>query len=257
KALNPSVTFKELQKIISYDPPLTARVLKTANSVYYGRRTPAKSIEDAIFTIGLNDLSSICLSTSVIESFVHYDQRLLDRRTLWKHSISTGALFESLAKRNNLDKSFNYLLAGLLHDIGWMILDHVAPEILGLALQSAEAREWSNVVEKKLFGLHHSEIGAIVLEQWNIPPEIIPIVLNHHAPEKADDYQKPAKFLQLASLLSPYKLPLITIESEITLDKSLGLNLPKKEITLDKLRKHYKKEITYAEDITELSLGWL
>ena len=87
-SMDPDTTFKQLREQILADPPLAALVMKTANSAFYGRQQPARSIEDAIFTIGLQDLRLICTSISVIKSFSHWEKLHFDHGILWQHSLS-------------------------------------------------------------------------------------------------------------------------------------------------------------------------
>ncbi|MDP8208654.1 MAG: HDOD domain-containing protein [Candidatus Electryonea clarkiae] len=255
--MDPDADYKKFSKLIQSDPPIAAKVLKTANSAYYGKAHPAKTIEDAIFTIGLNHLAGICTSISIIQSFSHWEESNLELEMLWKHSISTAYLADRIAKREKIYGAVNFFLAGLFHDIGWMVLDHVAPELISVALMIVEEDGiWSRYLEQDLIGVDHAEVGAFVLDNWNIARELSELTRFHNDPEKAGGLASHACIIQFASALSPFPLPFTTpIGENLSPFNPIDLEASTGEGAHKEMQKRYAKDIKSTKDFTGLSLS--
>ncbi len=252
---DPNANFKRFGELIQSDPPLAAKVMKTANSVYYGRLDPAKTLQDAIFTIGLNDISSICSSVGVIQSFSHWEQENIDHRTLWKHAISTAMIAKSVVEFEDIYGAINFFLAGLLHDIGWMIVDHLYPEAVGEIIKAMQDDEsWSYEREHEILGVSHAEVGAIVLRRWNIAEELVTLTRWHHNPEGAEGLASHACLLQLASDLTPYEVPFDPKMDAISPYVPLEVSSLETEIGMAELRERYEKLIKKAVKFTDVTL---
>jgi len=165
---DPKTSYRDLKSIILPDPPLAAKVMMMANSAYFSRRNPAKTLEEAIFTIGLNNLVAICTGVGVLDVFNKWGSGQIDRRKLWRHSVATAFLAKSLELRKVLNKPEgpDIFLAGLLHDIGWIVFDKIMPSRLQAAAQSkALAGQWLLEMEIEVIGMDHAEAGALFLKR--------------------------------------------------------------------------------------------
>lgn len=196
----------QIAELIGRDPPLTSRLLKLVNSVFYGMDQPCVNIEEATLAAGLDQISELILSTPVIEDLqtLQQDSSTVDWTEFWRHCIATAILTRevySLSGENNRGDA-DYI-AGLIHNVGKIILALVFPEEFEiLATQSpANAREESNH-EVDLMGTDHATIGAHYLHAHKIPVQIIEATLCHDEPGNATLKPKLAASVQVASHLA-------------------------------------------------------
>jgi len=191
----PTVTTKILQQIednnvdirnvahtIETDAPLTAKVLKVANSAIYGLRTPVASISQAIITIGLNRLANIVIGVSIFSRFMlhsqQYAKQLMEK--FWWHSASVGVVSKSLSTRIGKNyKEFEFI-GGLLHDFGKLILmQYKMSDYLKVIELTTNEGKLDTEAEKEIFGFDHLEVGSFIAEKWKLPPSIINVISYH------------------------------------------------------------------------------
>lgn len=181
----PCATVQQIEDALRQDPGLTANVLKLANSAYFGIPSKIGSVRQAVMLLGLKRLVQMVVTTcagAVIDRGVPgYD---LPAGELWRHSLAVSVAAKGLAAELKLPAADEIFTAGLLHDVGKLILGHFVqedyPEIeralaQGMTFEGAEAA---------VLGIDHAEIGARVLAQWSLPENIVHAVRWHHAPEK-------------------------------------------------------------------------
>ncbi len=178
-----------IAQIVTQDPSLTANLLQLANSVYYGARSDAiSSIQLAIARLGLRETGRILMTLAIIKTFDHIGETL-DYKRFWKHSLIaaiTTRIIKKFCARKNAFSDDDAYVAGLLHDIGSLILDQFFPEqfqnihayALEHSLSIAEA-EWA------LLGMDHGIFGAKLLGRWRLPENIVAAVAHHHYPGNA------------------------------------------------------------------------
>lgn len=178
-------TSESLSKAAELDHIFAARILKVSNSAYYGQNQEIKSIPQAVSTLGQDILSNIIYVSSLSSYFVKgIKSYQLKRGELWKHSLSTAfaaRLLCSKLKFQNKEKAFT---AGLLHDIGKIIMDSLVED------KKEQVAEWAEEgcpdfleFEKNTFGIHHQTAGAKIVQAWNFPEDIVDAVQNHHTPD--------------------------------------------------------------------------
>ncbi len=256
---DPKTNFRDLKKVIISDPPLAAKVMMMANSAYFHRRKAAETLESAIFTIGLKNLIAICTSVGVLGAFDHWSKGHMDRPQLWRHSVATAFLAKSLSIRKALDRpqSPDIFVAGLLHDIGWIVFDKIVPELVGEALKALqETDSWSLDLEREIFGMDHTEAGALFLEQWKIPAPVINIVANHHQPEGSREYAVHAGVVRIASLLVQFKFPLSLPFDRFPEAVPNRLEDPNSPEVMGEMEDRYADYVAQANNIAELMVGW-
>ena len=186
---NPDSTAFEIAEAISQDQSLTSKVLKTANSSYYGFPRKINTINYAIVVLGLNNIKNIVLSTSIMKQFSKKDENLLfDHKDFWKHSLLCGILSKKISEDMGIKNSEEMFMCGLLHDFGKLILDAFFKEEFILALQLAKDSHLSLMeAENKVFGFNHSGVGALLLKKWSLPPLLVKAVESHHSPEESQN----------------------------------------------------------------------
>lgn len=180
---SPISSATSIAKVVSNDPSLTARLLRLVNSSFYGFPNPILSIPRAVAIIGSNELSALALAVSTMTVFRHIPKGYVDMKSLWMHSIACGVFSRLLAYTKRLRNEERFFLAGLLHDLGKIILYTKTPLEMTYALELSFFERiplWQ--AEKRVFGFDHSEVGRILLEAWNIPETIRKLCDYHHDP---------------------------------------------------------------------------
>ena len=195
---------KDLAKFIANDQAISARVLRVANSVYYGMSQKIDSISRAIVVIGFREILSLALGTGIISALSKKGNEVtIDMAELWKHSIGVGFAAMNIAKKTRNAVEESAVLIGLLHDIGKIIFALYFPkEYAEVLKKTADEKTPLHVIEKSILGLDHAEMAALLMKQWNFPPNIIQPVRYHHYPcECAGEQGYVAMVLNVANVV--------------------------------------------------------
>lgn len=194
---NPEVTARELNKTISLDPVLTGKVLRLVNSAYYGMRNEIRSIVKAIIMLGINTIRNLCLSSSILPVMNSFAQSLkkgaLSIEGYWKHSIVTGVTAKMIAENAGVDKKFleEYFIAGLLHDIGKLIINlNLQADFLSAVMLAEKKRIPLYLAEREIFGFDHCEVGQKICEKWNLSSGLTNALVLHHNPKDTPEEDK-------------------------------------------------------------------
>lgn len=173
---------KELVRVVSHDQAILSRILKVANSSYYGFSRKVSSIDHAITLLGIEAIQSLALSMHVHD---YFDQKRkggpFAGNKFWHHSVAVAVIAKELARALKMGSPDKYFTAGLLHDLGKLFLMDSFPEQYIDLVRDAERRSVSlNAEEETAFGYDHAQAGAILLDHWNFPEDIISAVGDHH-----------------------------------------------------------------------------
>ena len=177
-----------LGKIISEDMGMTSKILQTVNSAGYGVRMEISDTTRAVMLLGIDTIQAMLLSLGVFSSF---DPRVLsvqEASRLWDHSVTVGRFSKLIAKAEGVAPADlgSYESAGLLHDIGKLVMASADPKEYRLIENVAFATETDQcVVEREVFGCSHPEVGAYLLGLWGLPSQITEAVAWHHQPSKS------------------------------------------------------------------------
>lgn len=197
---NPNSNANELRQVIEIDPPLSARLLRRANSASLGIKRNVTSIHESIVLLGFNSVREIAMSLKVAKLFDGGEgERAATRRLLWKHSLAVALCCKHLYRREFKERGDEIYTAALLHDIGVIVEDQFAWEFLSEALASLpkEGSPGSSQslceAERETFGFDHTELGCALVSNWRIPEELIKAIGWHHKPMESDPlWRKPA-----------------------------------------------------------------
>jgi len=174
-------TVDRLLGILSKDPPLSATMLRLANSAAYGGDREVSDLRTAVMRLGFDALLNLGRTAAVIRTF--RDVRQLDPLRLWQHSVAVGltakAICRLLRMRVQEEPAF---LAGLLHDIGKIALDRCFSEAYAPVVQAMRDGEHLVDAERRLLGLTHADVGAVVAENWRFPGVLVAVLREHHDP---------------------------------------------------------------------------
>ena len=187
----------DLKEIILQDQSVTARVLKLANSAYYGYHRKISTVTDAIVVVGFQavvDLATSLALTRMFEGVTASDE--FDVRQCWLHTLATAEATRLTARRvqyQNLERAY---LVGLLHDLGKVVLAQMFRKEFEDAVFEARAHSWPLCkVEQSVFEFHHGEAGNWLGEKWNLPNSILAGMRYHHEPQQAPQVYKPESLL--------------------------------------------------------------
>jgi len=184
---DPKSGAKDLEAEIMKDQGLTTQVLKLANSAFYRGRRNIDTVVDASVLLGFSAIQSMVLAT-VVGSVM--DRELpgyaLEKEALWKQSQISAIMTRTIAKKVKYKKPDQAYTAGLLRDIGKVILDKFVQESYEEIYNLVENEGKSFIVaEEMVLGFHHGQIGAKIAEQWNLPEELVEVIACHHNPAVA------------------------------------------------------------------------
>jgi putative nucleotidyltransferase with HDIG domain len=213
---DPGSTVEEATAVIGKDPSLTAKLLKLVNSAFYARTLrvsgglpPGRvdTLSRAVMLLGLNQLSTLAMGVSVLPLFKDIPSECIDMGQFWRHSVGVGVLTKLLAVRMGDPSPERFFVAGLLHDIGRLILFKQAPALAAEALGVA-GREGRLLldVEREIFGFDHGELGGRLLRKWRFPESLEQAVWRHHDPMAGEIPQEPA-LVCVADMIAGAVLP--------------------------------------------------
>ncbi|KAF0191819.1 MAG: metal dependent phosphohydrolase [Gammaproteobacteria bacterium] len=176
------VDFGELQKKIAQDPALAARILKVANSPFYGLGGEVSSLKEACVILGIHAVRNIVITAGVIGQFPADGGNHLNLIGLWQHAIGTGVAAKVLAPSTGVDQETAFT-AGLLHDIGKMVLDVHFADRYGKVIEYRDANSCLlRDAETAVLGIDHCEIGGMIAHRWKLPEALALAIKGHHTP---------------------------------------------------------------------------
>ena len=182
---SPMSSLAKIGKIISKDIGMTAKVLQLVNSAYFGLPQHISSPSQAVTLLGIDTIKALVFSTHIFSSFKQSNIKHLDIEMLWKHSMITSVLAKEIAKADKLsarltDETF---MAGLLHDIGILILAGNLPEEYEKVITLISRDNFSLIeAEITVYSATHAEVGGYLLGVWGLPDSIVEAVCYHHNP---------------------------------------------------------------------------
>ncbi|MEK0445768.1 MAG: hypothetical protein RLZZ399_1089 [Verrucomicrobiota bacterium] len=173
------VQMEDLEKLIEVDPGLASRCIRVASSVMYGARS-ITSIQQALMTIGFSEIRRLACAIGVVDAFSRLKVQV-DWKKFWLHSLLVGRLTQSIAAKFRPTTGAEYL-AGLLHDMGKLVIEHNFPtEFEAVLLRSLERNCGHAVVERHFLGIDHARIGAAMCHVMKVTPAVRDAVLHHHS----------------------------------------------------------------------------
>ena len=191
--------------VIQQDAALTTSILKLANSPYYGFSQEISAIDEAVSRVGTREVYRMALSVSAAESFVNIPTTLITMEDFWSHSLLCAFSAQELAEEFQIKASGTIYAAGLLHDIGQLILYANRPEqsteVLEICMSGIDTKDQSTV-ENEIFGFTHEKVGVELAKLWNFPPLLRECIEFHHSPDNANKFQQEALLVHTANIFS-------------------------------------------------------
>lgn len=201
---DPKTSIAELADTITNDQVLTAKVLRMANSAFYGYARRIFSINEALIILGFNTVRNLVFAASVQnvmdQEFTGY---VLPKGDLWNHSMTTALLARLLSRNAGFELHDKAFTAGLLHDIGKIILNTYMKERFTEVLDTVKTQNVPfSEAEQRIFGFDHAMVGAKVAEKWNLPDELVEAIAKHHCPADAKLNPKLTSVIHIADAAS-------------------------------------------------------
>ena len=172
-------SFRSLAEMVSRDQALTAKVLGLANSAYYGHRARVRTLNHAIAIIGTAMLKQLSLGVFVIQSWASKGNP--ERTRFWQHSIAAAHAASLIAEESGRIPPEEAFCAGLLHDIGALVLDMWFPEAYGEVRLAIDDDTPLDEVERRVLEVNHARAGGWLAERWQLPPALIAGIAGHHS----------------------------------------------------------------------------
>ena len=183
---SPQCNLSTIGDAIQKDPDLTARLLRLANSPFFGFASRLSTVAEAVSLLGIQQIQDMIVASSVLEQFKGVPDRFVNKDSFWRHSLAVGIAARLLAMERRLPKPDKFFVAGLLHDVGRLVL-------------LSQSAEWAQAVfelyqrerillrdaEKQTLGYDHQQIACELLQSWSYPPALVQAVAFHHTPAQS------------------------------------------------------------------------
>jgi putative nucleotidyltransferase with HDIG domain len=188
----------DVAEVIAMDPVLCSKILRMVNSPIYGFPGRISTVKHALVLLGFNVVKGLVLGSAV------FSQMMNERnRALWEHSLGCAVLSRRIARELGLPDAEEVMIAGLLHDLGKVVLAHVAPEEYEVALDSAKnGGIYIGLAEQEILGVDHATIGGRLSQHWCFPPRLAEPLQFHHDPTAAVKSRDVTAIVHLADILA-------------------------------------------------------
>lgn len=247
-------TLDRVLEVLAKDPPLSAAMVRLSNTVGYAGDRPVNDLRTALQRLGFDAVLNLSRSTAVIREF--REAREFSSLRLWQHSVAVGLTAKSICRlqgdRSREDSAF---LAGLLHDLGKFALDICFADEYHPVVEAFREGEPLVEAERRILGVTHAEVGAMVAENWNFPPELAQAIRGHHEPPPGDFL---ANLLHLCDLLVRTRLPngpsdehlVVALETQPSFHEVFK---PDKEFDVERLTFAIDDELEHAVAFVQLA----
>ncbi len=202
---DPRSTRDDIAKAVNQDPSFAARLLRVANSPMYGRSAQIDTVDRAVTIIGTSQIRTLALSMSVAKSFEGLPNELVSMENFWRHSLLCALAARFIAKQAGKCDPEVLFTAGLLHDIGELVIFNRLPDKAALALtkvlDTAEEQP-IHVAERQVMGFDHGDVGGELAREWNLPALLVECIAYHHDIDKPKAYPRETALVHLANTIA-------------------------------------------------------
>jgi two-component system cell cycle response regulator len=182
------VDIAEIARIISKDPALSSKILRTVNSSFYGRAQSVGQVSQALVILGLQSVKTLVLGFSLVSNLHESKSKGFKHIDYWKRSIYAATAAKMLAARAQMVQAEECFLAALLQDIGMLVLDQVLKDEYGAIYERAGGAHSQLVnTEREALGMTHAEVTGFLADQWKLPPVLSVPMRHHHDPAAVTD----------------------------------------------------------------------
>jgi putative nucleotidyltransferase with HDIG domain len=207
-----------LLKLVEQDPAISARIIGLANSPLFGTSRKIMAASDAAAVLGIKRIKMVALSFAMISSLTRNPPGLLNVTHLWQHSMAVALAMDALSKampKENRPPDEDVYLAGLLHDIGFLVLEYIDPQLsnaLHTRFANPEGKQ-ATEIEAEMLEMNHCELGALLARHWNLAESIVAVIRHHHSDDIAEN--STGKILNIMANLAERLLPMFGLPESV------------------------------------------
>lgn len=199
----PAYAMADVALAIGQDPALTARLLRLVNSPYFGLTARIETVFRAVNMLGTKQVHDLALATSVAQSFSGMSNEVMDMPRFWRKSVFCALAARLLARACNVRDCERLFVAGLLRDIGHLVMYQSIPELSEQAeLQARETQKPVFLVERELTGIDYARVGGVLMRQWQLPESLRNSTEFHVEPARVLDFKLETFLVHVATLLT-------------------------------------------------------
>jgi HD-like signal output (HDOD) protein len=200
---NPKKSMADIARIIREDPGLTARLLRIVNSAFYNFPSRVETISQAVTIVGTQQLSALALATSVMNLFSGIPEDLVNMDSFWRHSVGCGLAARVVATYRRESNPERFFVAGMLHDIGRLVLyTKISEQARDAIVTAKDGKELLYESEREVLGFTHAVVGGLLLQTWKLPPTLEEVVMYHHNPRAATRYPVETAIIHVADIIA-------------------------------------------------------
>lgn len=226
---DPNVSSREVEKVIECDPAITAKILRVANSAYYGGNT-VPTIGRAISFLGLNSIRSLVVSVAFQQLISNSSKTTnFNKIEYWRHCLAVATAARILGKIKLPIKAEELYCAGMMHDVGMLVMERfMAPDFDTSLARARAAMMPLHTVEELEIGFTHADVGGLLAEKWNLSKLVSHAIRYHHTPEEDGDYYETTSIVSAANVLAHQagftnNMPLNLYEIDAEVMEAIGL----------------------------------
>lgn len=198
-------SLEDIAAVVIRDPSLTAKVLKLANSPYYGLATKVDTVSRAVMLLGMRELQKLVTALCAVQSFSKLSSAVTNMNSFWRHAVYVGLAAQALARHANVLHPERLFVAGVMHDIGTLVINQRFPELAETAIREAAGSEDELYrIEQERLGFNHAYLAGLMLHQWRLPSALVDAVTWHHLPHRARLAPIDAAILKVADVIANY-----------------------------------------------------
>ncbi len=198
-----SISVEKLETIIQNDPAISAKILSVANSAFFRVKETTKTLSSAISRVGFDNVKNVAIGVSLMSVFYEKKHgKAIDYQRIFNHSVSVGFISKLLSDNLKLSISDEVVINGMLHDLGYMVLNRFFSDKYENVLKRMEKEESLLDAEKAVLDFSHADIGAWLADKWNLPASVSDAILNHHTPSLAKKNSKSAAVIHIADYIT-------------------------------------------------------
>ena len=198
-----SYSAADIGKVVSKDAALTARLLRIVNSAFYQFPSKIETVSRAVTIVGNRELRDLVFAATVAGIFEKISSDLIDIESFWRHAVYSGIFSRIIAKKCRVLHNERLFIAGLMHDIGRLVIAYKLPK------ESREVLEYMKRVqvplhqaEREILGFDHTQVGAELMKTWDLPMSHQVATLNHHNPVRTQNYTLETSIVYVANLIT-------------------------------------------------------
>ena len=199
----PEYSLRDAAAIIERDPALCARLLRLVNSSFFALANPVDTVVRAINMLGAQQVHDLALATSVAQSFEGMSSEVMDMASYWRSSVLCGLLSRTLAQHCSGIEADRLFVAGLLRDIGHLVMYQSVPQLAQVALaHAAQSGRPLYLVEQEEIGLDYARVGGVLMRQWALPESLREVTELHVEPGRSLRFRPETFVVHIADLMT-------------------------------------------------------